>query len=307
MNKKLTKIIGLFALLAFGLLLGGTLAYWRIEGSAATTLATGQLKGSLINEYQAESVLYPGGSLNQVISAKNSGDLDMLLRLKVDKMWDDSQLSDEKLHINYNSKYWMDGSDGYYYYKGILEPGEACEEPLCESISLDADASNEYSAKSGKIQATLECLQATSDAVSTWDKTYADLGVEEPKLRSAVPSTVTVTSDKKIEFSPSGEAAMPTFAGLTPGETCTQVVTLKNAYSEDVGFYLSVTGDGSLDKKAADMLSQYTTLTILDNTGKELYKGSAVDSAKAEFELGKAEKGKSNTVTVMLSLDSGDG
>lgn len=305
MTKKITRVIALFALLVFGLLIGGTLAYWRTQGTSAVQLETGHLTGELVNEYEAESSLYPGDSLNQVIGVKNTGDLDMIVRMKVNKEWDGNQnLSTDLLHINFNSTYWMDGKDGYYYYKGILAPGEASKEPLFSSVTLDSSASNEYRGQSGNVSASMECVQATSNAISMWDKSYQDLGLTEPKNTDTTTGTVTFTKDKEFSFQPSDDKVLPYFTEMTPGEERTQVLQVKNEYSQDITVYLAVENIEGQDAKVQEMLEKYTKIRITDKSGTVLYDGPAWSADSKEMKVADIAKGSSTEVTAMFYLDS---
>lgn len=306
MTKKLTNIIGMFALLAFVFLIGGTLAYWRTEGTTATTLETGGLEGTLINEYEAQSTLYPGTTLDQVIGVENSGSLDMVVRLKVDKKWNDNgsgELSDDMLEITYNSKYWIKDTDGYYYYKGILAPGETGKEPLTESITLQAEAANEYKNQTGNISVTMECLQATSDALSIWNKTYADLGVEEPKEAAPAAGDIVFTAEKEFEFSPEADKIMPYFANMTPGEVRTQTLNIENQYDGKIAFFLTLDNVDTQEQKVQEMLKKYARIKLTDKTGQEIYNGPAWSEEGKEMELATLEKGDKTSLIAMIYFD----
>jgi len=302
MNKKITRIVGLFTLLTFVLLIGGTLAYWRVEGKTATQLETGQIRGSLVTEYAAESVLYPGSTLDQIIGVKNTGGIDMVVRLKVEIGWKDGRLENGLLHMDYNNEYWMLGPDGYYYYKGILAPGESSREPLVESFGLDKRAGNEYADQEGEVVMYMECLQAAASALETWGVSYQELGITEPRNAEGIRSEVIFAENREFEFYSQKVGVIPTFEQMVPGETRTQEMELKNRYEKDLTFYLKAIVPETNQGKTREMLEDYATIRLVGEGGREIYSGYVLNP-HGEINLGEIKTGESEKITVILSLD----
>lgn len=322
MKKKAINVLILFAVLAFGVLVTGTLAYWRSTGQSEGSLETGKLKGLLVQESAKTEELYPGDTVKQSVNVKNTGTLDMLVRLKVEKGWngpaDQSQIpadsldslnpdTDEVIKIKFNDQKWMAGSDGYFYYLGILKPGESTAEALYDEFMIDESVSNEYQGKSGLVSVQMECLQAAADAVSSWGMTYGELGVAEPEAKTAKASEVVFSKDKKFEFLSEGQDVFPSFKNLVPGESISQNLTIANQSSENITIFLKPETDSKKGAGKAEyiekLLRQYAKIAITDSNGRSLYSGPVSASDTGEISLGNISSKEDLRLSVTLQLD----
>lgn len=314
MLKKNIQCLTLAALVLFGVLIGSTVAYWRGQGTAASTVSMGTLDGVLITQQGKGTGVYPGDSIQASASVANAGGLDLIVRLKVDPSWQNNAngaLKNEVITLNYNlgkdNGQWMDGNDGYYYYRGILRAGQTTPE-LYSSFTVSAkEADNEYFGRTADIKVTMECLQATANAVKMWNKTYADLGLSEPETMKAQAVTVALNKDKK--FVMPGSGLFSGFGNMTPGEMREQVITISNESEETIQFFLrgeaAEQNLSNSEKELLDkLLKNYTTLLITDSTGKTLYKGPLVSASGQDAALGSLAKGKSENYTVSLLVSS---
>lgn len=113
----------------------------------------------------------------------------VVIRFSIDETWT-KNTGDEKLTLdnNYNGenvviKDWtddfkndfIDGHDGYYYYKKVLEPNSSVQ--VLNSINLNEDLIknspyyDSYNSYDYNLSFNLEAIQATSDAISSiWNK-----------------------------------------------------------------------------------------------------------------------------------------
>lgn len=318
MLKKNIKFLTLAALVLFGVLIGGTVAYWRGQGTGVSQVTMGTLDGVLITQQGKGAGVYPGDSIAASASVANAGGLDLIVRLKVDSSWQDNQngaLKNDVITLNYNlgkgAGQWMDGGDGYYYYRGILKAGQTTPE-LYSSFTISAkEASNEYYGRTADIKVTMECLQTTANAVKMWNKTYADLGLSEPTANKAQAAVVKLDQNKKFVM-PSGNL-FANFGSLTPGEMREQSITLTNESSESIQFFLRGEAvEQNLSTVEKDLLNRllknYTTLVISNSSGKTLYKGPLVSGSSQDTTLATLEKGKSETFTIslLISPDAGN-
>lgn len=311
MKKKVIHFTGLFAMLTFLVLIGGTLAYWRTEGASKSVLELGRLKGSLVTSGSKAEGIYPGDTVQESVDVKNMGGMDMLVRLKVKTDWEDhlAGLSTEAIQIDYNKEKWLAGQDGYFYYKGILKSGETTSEPLYDQFTIDKQISNEYQGKQGNISTSMECLQAAGNAVETWNLTYEDLGIKEPGKKEAQKSEVVFAKDKKFVFQAAGQDIFPSFRNLAPGEAVGQQVLLKNQSDEKVSMFLKPTlPDASSGKKELleKLVREYAKITITDASGKNVYEGpiAGKDSDQKEISLGSFAAGSEQQFSVTVQLDS---
>lgn len=312
------------------LLLSGTLAYWVSAAPATHVINTGRLDGELVEQYNPPASVEPGVDVTKIVNVKNVGEVDMIVRVKVTTAWGDSRnadgqvipnpaLSPNMIKITYNSTLWMDGGDGYFYYKGILKPGETTTQPLFESFTVDKNVGDQYKNKLADIVVSMECLQAAGGAVKTWGKTYTQLGVTEPVAPAGTKTSVTFESDKKFVFNPESTDLFASFKDLVPGETRVQTIDVTNKYSKKVEIMLralAVDQNKATPENLAlvqEMLEKYATVVITDDSGKVIYEGpvwgnypntsTGKDSMKDYISLGSFDVNASKTLTVKLTLD----
>lgn len=320
--------IGIFALA----LMGGTLAYWVAEGPAVPIINTGSLDGELREVYDPPNKVYPGISIDKVVNVENTGDVDLIVRIRLEKTWGSSRgedgkviqeekLSTDNIEIATDTEYWMYGDDGYYYYKGILEPGQTTLKPLFEAFEVSDTTDNEYKNKLADIVVSLECLQAGGNAIASWNMSYEALGVTESEAPQGITTKVTfVDPDGKFTFDPASTDLFDNFKDLVPGETRVQNIEIENTYEQAVEIFLraeyveQTMATTENIELVNEMLQKYATVTITDAEGKTVYKGpiwgnyvkesNGNDSMKDNISLGTYTTGERKDLTVTLTLDS---
>ena len=113
-------------------------ADWYREDRTTNIISVGELSGDLIDIYEQEAVVMPGDRVSKVVSVKNSGTSDGLVRVRLESVWTDSgeETADGQFTFDVNKENWLfDADTGYYYYLGVLAPG-ATTEPLLNSFSV---------------------------------------------------------------------------------------------------------------------------------------------------------------------------
>ena len=114
----------LLVIATLNICISGTLAFFQASGVSESRITTGVLDGTIIDEYtEPEDGVFPGDRVDRVINVRNDGTLDMVVRLKVDKSWEKELLDSDKIIIEFNTKEWFKGNDGYYYYKRYTRTG----------------------------------------------------------------------------------------------------------------------------------------------------------------------------------------
>lgn len=143
-NKKIRVIAGLMALT----LVVGTLAFFSKEMSIDNPFSTKKYGGETIEKFTPEKNWEPGGQVTKEVQAKNTGDYPLYVRVKFDEKWERNGVEFEKFSSSdkdlffpasadkgiVNGSYvykhlsgveqntWIDGKDGYFYYKTELAP-----------------------------------------------------------------------------------------------------------------------------------------------------------------------------------------
>lgn len=190
MSKK--KIIGLCiaGVLAVGSI-GGSLAWFTSSDSVTNQFSTASTdkpsnpnSGIKIHEdfkpEEAKNKL-PGDEVTKQVNVINTAKYDQLIRVKIKKVWKDakedgkSKLDTENIVLNFENNLtdskdpkegkWIEGSDGYYYYNGIVNP-DGQTSNLLESVTLSEKATNEYKGVDFDVIVDSEGVQAANGAVS---------------------------------------------------------------------------------------------------------------------------------------------
>lgn len=190
MSKK--KIIGLCiaGVLAVGSI-GGSLAWFTSSDSVTNPFSTASTdnpsdpnSGIKINEKfnkeEADNTL-PGDTVTKQVNVINKATYDQLIRVKIKKVWKDakgeekSDLDTKNINLNFENNLtdsnkpeegkWIEGSDGYYYYNGIVNPdGQTAN--LLESVTLSKDITNEFKGLKFDVIVDSEGVQAANGAVN---------------------------------------------------------------------------------------------------------------------------------------------
>lgn len=328
-------VIGLIALAL--LMIGGTLAAWYAESPSIHVINTGRLTGEIVEVYNPPAQVNPGMTVEKRVNVKNTGGVDMLVRVSVEKIWGDKNnvdgsgnvipdpaLSTDNIHIVMNtSKWWYNQSDGYYYYKGIVKPGQTTVEPLFTEFTVDKSTGNEYKNKRADIIVTMECIQYAGNAVQAeWGVTYSQLSVAVPAAPTSRTTNVRfVSPTAKFSFDPATTDLFANFKDLVPGETRQQTISVGNSYNQAVEIFLraeyvdqTLATTQNMDR-VLEMLQKYAQIEVRDSSGKLIYKGAVwgnypaeptgagTDSMKYNISLGTFASNVNRNLTVTLTLD----
>lgn len=190
MSKK--KIIGLCiaGVLVVGSI-GGSLAWFTSSDSVTNPFSTASTDNPSdpnsgikihedFNKEDADNTL-PGDTVTKQVNVINKATYDQLIRVKIKKVWKDakgeekSDLDTKNIILNFEKNLtdsnkpeegkWIEGSDGYYYYNGIVNPkGQTAN--LLESVTLSKDTTNEFKGLKFDVVVDSEGVQAANGAVS---------------------------------------------------------------------------------------------------------------------------------------------
>lgn len=190
MSKK--KIIGLCiaGVLAVGSI-GGSLAWFTSSDSVTNPFTTASTDNPSdpnsgikihedFNKEDADNTL-PGDTVTKQVNVINKATYDQLIRVKIKKVWKDAKgepkndLDTKNINLNFEKNLtdsnkpeegkWIEGSDGYYYYNGIVNPkGQTAN--LLESVTLSKDTTNEFKGLKFDVVVDSEGVQAANSAVN---------------------------------------------------------------------------------------------------------------------------------------------
>ncbi|MBO3314125.1 BsaA family SipW-dependent biofilm matrix protein [Clostridium perfringens] len=190
MSKK--KIIGLCiaGVLAVGSI-GGSLAWFTSSDSVTNPFSTASTDNpsdpnsgikidEKFDENKAKNRL-PGDEVTKQVNVINKATYDQLIRVKIEKVWKDAKgepkndLDTKNIILNFGENLtdsnkpeegkWIEGSDGYYYYNGIVNPkGQTAN--LLESVTLSEDTTNEFKGLNFDVVVASEGIQASNGAAT---------------------------------------------------------------------------------------------------------------------------------------------
>lgn len=166
-KKYLTAAVLLVCLL--GVTIYGTLAYFATQERATNVITTGKIDIELVETHNGVAWpdsgikgVMPGQAVDKVVSVKNLKDTgDAWVRIGVNKsikMANGNAGDTDLIDIDFNMTDWLDGGDGYYYYKKPLST-EAETEQLFSTVTLAAETGNEYQGCTINIVVTADAVQ----------------------------------------------------------------------------------------------------------------------------------------------------
>lgn len=136
-NKNKVIITLVSAILCCGISFGITYAYLISNDNALNSFTVGENTVEVSEEYSSPEKLQPGVQFVKKPSVKNTGNLPCFVRARAD--FSDSRAEEFCEELDINTENWeYDDSDGYYYYKGILEVDKTTE-PLFTTVKLKTE------------------------------------------------------------------------------------------------------------------------------------------------------------------------
>jgi len=147
-------LVLLLTLLISGVMVvGSTFSWFTQKDSRTNTFQTKELvfQIKLQEDFTPPGGVNPGQTVEKIVNATNTGDVPGFVRVMVltDITTQDGTPLDAIpgttfTYDNLNTTDWADGGDGYYYYLGLLNPGDTTVQPLFTSVTLASNLGPEY-------------------------------------------------------------------------------------------------------------------------------------------------------------------
>ena len=100
--------------------------------------------------------------MDKIVSMKNTGDTDAYVRIK---LLYSSVTNDVDVQLNEN---WTAGSDGYYYYKKVVEPGSVTED-IRSAVTVKEKPNELFMQEEFDVVVIAECTQYIYEGENTPD------------------------------------------------------------------------------------------------------------------------------------------
>lgn len=159
-----------------------TLAYFSTVGKATNVVTSGNIqfiiheKTDQGTEFPKEGVyIIPGDVVSKEVSIESDCEHPFYLRVKIVYGVDSEELSAEDcFKLNIDEENWQ-LHDGWYYYKGIVEPGETTPNVFSKVEIVGNKVDNSYLGKTLTLSVVAHAVQSQNNPVNGTD-TYTASG-----------------------------------------------------------------------------------------------------------------------------------
>ena len=153
-----------------------TLAYYSTVGKATNVVTSGNIqfiiheKTDQGTEFPEQGVyIVPGDIVSKEVSIESDCEHPFYSRVKVVYGVDSQELSaDECFKLNINEEYWQ-LVDGWYYYKGIVKPGETTPNVFSHVEIVGSKVDNNYLGKTLTLSVVAHAVQSENNPVNGTD------------------------------------------------------------------------------------------------------------------------------------------
>lgn len=160
----------------------GTLAYYSVIGKATNVVTSGNIR-FIIHEktdsgtdFPKEGVyIVPGDIVSKQVSIESDCGHPFYLRVKIVYGVDSAELSvDDCFKLNIDETHWQ-AHDGWYYYTGIVEPGQTTPNVFSHVGIVGSKVDNSYIGKTLSLTVIAQAVQSENNPL-TGANTYTASG-----------------------------------------------------------------------------------------------------------------------------------
>ena len=160
----------------------GTLAYYSTVGKATNVVTSGNIqfiiheKTDAGTDFPKEGVyIVPGDIVSKRVSIESDCEHPFYLRVKIVYGVDSKELSAEDcFKLNINEEFW-EQYDGWYYYKGIVNPGETTPNVFSHVEIVGSKVDNSYIGKTLTLSVIAQAVQSENNPIDG-DDTFTASG-----------------------------------------------------------------------------------------------------------------------------------
>lgn len=154
----------------------GSLAYYTKIGKATNVITSGSIRMKIHEttdqgtEFPEEGVyIIPGDIVSKQVAVENYCDQPFYLRVRIVYGIDSQALpAEECFKLNINTEHW-NFVDGWYYYKGVVEPGQTTPYVFSHVEIVGAKVDNRYIGKTLTLTVDAQAVQTKNNPVEGTD------------------------------------------------------------------------------------------------------------------------------------------
>ena len=180
------KRIFLYAIvgICLSVAISGTLAYFTDEEATHNIITTGGVNIEVIEKTQGSNDVLvdfpqdgikgvmPGKTISKIVQVKNAGNNEAWIRINVESIMTNPAGESLPLTIGENKNVieysvldgWVDGGDGYYYFRSPVEP-EQLTDVLFKEVKFNPNMGNEYQNCTAKIIINAQAVQTANNPI----------------------------------------------------------------------------------------------------------------------------------------------
>ena len=163
-----------------------TLAYYTTTGRATNVITTGGLSLAIHEttdqgtEFPEEGVyILPGDIVSKRVTVENCCENPFYLRVKIVYGVDSQELAAEDcFKLNINEEIWV-LHDGWYYYRGVVAPGDTTPEVFSHVEIVGDKVDNRYIGKTLTLSVLAQAVQSDNNPINDTDTHTASGWPEE--------------------------------------------------------------------------------------------------------------------------------
>ena len=182
-GRKLKIMLIALAAAALTLISQESLAYYTTVGTATNVVTSGKIQ-MVIHEKTDSGEAFPtngvyitpGDVVSKQVTVENICTHPFYLRVKMVYGVDSQELSAEEcFKLNIDPEKWLLHTDGWYYYTGIVEPGETTPHVFSHVEIVGSKVDNRYLGKTLKLTVQAQAVQSEHNPIQD-GKTYTASG-----------------------------------------------------------------------------------------------------------------------------------
>lgn len=154
----------------------GTLAYYSTVGKATNVITSGNIQFIIHErtdqgtEFPQEGVyIVPGDIVSKEVTIENDCEHPFYLRVKIVYGINSEELpAEDCFKLNISEEHWA-LHDGWYYYKGIVEPGQTSPKVFSHVEIVGSEVDNSYIGKTLQLTVIAHAVQSENNPITGGD------------------------------------------------------------------------------------------------------------------------------------------